>query len=79
MELPHIADFAVTKFGGRIFGEGVYVRVGAINCTCRRTIESGQNVQQGALSGTGLPYDGQHRTFADLERQILKEREFRFA
>jgi hypothetical protein len=36
-------------------------------------------VQQGTLSGTRLPDDGQHRSFGDLERQILKEHELGFA
>jgi len=79
MELPHISDFAVTKLGGGIFGERIHVGVGAVYGTRRGTIKSGEDVQQGTLSGTRLPDDRQHRSLADLERQILKEHEFCFA
>jgi hypothetical protein len=42
-------------------------------------IKGCEDVQQGTLSRTRLPYDRQHRSFVDLERQILKEHELRFA
>jgi hypothetical protein len=55
------------------------VGVGAVYGTRRGTIKSREDVQQGTLSGTRLPDDGQHRSFPDLERQILKEHELGFA
>jgi hypothetical protein len=79
MELPDIADFADTKFGGIILRERIHAEVRAIYRTRRRTIKRRQDVQQSTLSRTRLPDDGQHRSFADLERQILKEHELRFA
>ncbi len=79
MELPHIADFAVTKLSGGILGKRIHFSVGAVYGTRRGTIKGGEDVQQGTLPGTRLPYDRQHRSLADLERQILKEHEFCFA
>jgi hypothetical protein len=79
MELPDIADLAVTKLGGIILRKRIHVGVGAVYGTRRRTIKRRQDVQQSTLSRTGLPYDRQHRSFRDLERQILKEHELRFA
>jgi len=79
MELPHIADFAVTKLGGGILGERIHLSVGAVYGTRRGTIKRGEDVQQGTLAGARLPDDRQHRSLADLERQILKEHEFGFA
>jgi len=79
MELPHIADFAVTKLGGGVFGERIHLDVGAVYGTRRGTIKRGEDVQQGTLAGTRLPDDRQHRSLADLERQILKEHKFGFA
>ena len=79
MELPDVADLAVTKLSGVILRKSIYVGVGAVYGTAGRTIKRGQDVQQGAFSRTRLPYDGQHRSFVDLERQILKEHELRFA
>jgi hypothetical protein len=55
------------------------MEVCAVDSTRRRTIERRQDVQQGALSGTRLPDDRQHRSLLNLERQILKEHEFVFA
>jgi hypothetical protein len=55
------------------------VKVRAEYCTRRRPIKRRKDVQQGALSGTRLSDDRQHRSLLDLERQILKEREFVFA
>ncbi len=79
MKLPDVADFAVTKFGRIILGKGIHVRVCAVYGTGGGAIKSGQNVQQSTLPGTRLPYNGQHRTPIDLERQVLKEHEFSFA
>ncbi len=79
MELPYIADIAVTKLGSVILGERIHLRVRAVYGTRRRTIKRRQDVQQGTLSGTRLPNDRQHRSLLDLERQILKEHEFVFA
>jgi len=79
MKLPHIADLAVTKLGGGIFGERIHAEVRAIYRTRRWPIQRPQDVQQSALSGARLPDDGQHRPFGDIERQILKEHEFGFA
>ena len=79
MELPDVADLAVTKLGGVILGKRIHVGVGAVYGTGRGTIKRGKDVQQSTLSCARLPYDGQHRPFVDLERQILKEHELRFA
>ena len=79
MELPDVADLAVAKLGGIILGKRIHVRVGAVYGTGRRTIKSGEDVQQGTLARARLPDDGQHRSLCDLERQILKEHEFGFA
>jgi hypothetical protein len=79
MKLPHVADLAVTKFGGVILGKRIHAGVRAIYRTRGRTIKRPQDMQQGALSRARLPYDGQHRAFRDLKRQILKEHEFGFA
>src|ERR1700691_6584259 len=79
MELPHVADFAVTKFGGVIVRECVHLRVCAVYGTDGWTIKRTQNVQQGTLPRTRLPHDRQHWSLADFERQILKEHELRFA
>ena len=79
MELPHVADLAVTELGGIVLGERIHLRVGAVYGTRRGTIKSREDVQQGTLSGTRLPDDGKHRSLGDLERQILKEHELRFA
>jgi hypothetical protein len=79
MELPDVADLAVTKLGGVILGKRIHVRVGAVYGTSGGTIKGREDVQQGTLSRTRLSHDGQHRSFVDLERQILKEHELRFA
>ena len=79
MELPHVADLAVTELGSVVFGKRIHVRIGAVYGTRRGTIKGREDVQQGTLSGTRLPDDGQHRSFPDLERQILKEHELGFA
>ncbi len=79
MELPHVADLAVTELGGIVLGKRIHVRVGAVYGTRRGTIKGCEDVQQGTLSGTRLTDDGQHRSFPDLERQILKEHELGFA
>ncbi len=79
MELPDVADFAVTKLGGVIFGKRIHVGVGAVYGTSRGTIKRREDVQQGTLSRTRLSHDRQHRSFADLKGQILKEHQLRFA
>lgn len=79
MELPDVADLAVTKLGGVVLGKRIHVGVGAVYGTGRRTIKRRQDVQQGTLSGTRLPHDRQHGSFVDMETQILKEHEFGFA
>ena len=79
MELPYIADLAVTKLGGVILRKRIHVQVRAIYGTSRRTIKRRQDVQQGALSRTRLSDDGEHSPFTHLERQILKEHQLRFA
>ena len=79
MELPDVADFAVTKLGGGVVRKRIHVGVGAVYGTRGGTIKRREDVQQGTLSGTRLPHDGQHRSFPDLERQILKEHELGFA
>jgi hypothetical protein len=79
VELPDVADLAVTKFGGGVLGKRTHLGIRAVYGTRRGTIKSGHDVQQGALSSTRLPYDGEHRPFIDLERQILKEHELGFA
>ncbi len=79
VELPHIADFAVTKLGRGILGKRIHVKVCAVYGTRRRTIKRGQDVQQRTLSRTRLANDRQHRSLGDLKRQILKEHELIFA
>ena len=79
MELPHVADLAVTKLGGVIVGKRIHLGVGAVYGTSRGTIKGSEDVQQGTLSCTRLSNDRQHRSFGDLERQILKEHKLRFA
>ena len=79
MELPYVADLAVTKIGGVIFRERIHAEVRAVYRTRGRTIQRPQDMQQSALSRTRLPHDGEHRSLRDLERQILKEHEFGFA
>ncbi len=79
MELPDVADFAVTKLGGVILRERIHEGVCAIYRTRRRTIQRPEDVQQGTLSRTRLPHDREHRSLGDLEREILKEHEICFA
>ena len=79
VELPHIADFAITKVGGGVFGQRMHLGICAVYGTRRRPIKSRQDVQQGAFSGTRLAHDGQHLALAYLKRKIFKEHEFRFA
>ncbi len=76
VKLPHIADFAVTKFSCGILGKRIHLGICAVYGTRGGTIKSGKDVQQGTLAGSGLPDDREHRAFLDLERQILKEHEF---
>ena len=79
MELPDVADFAVTKLGGVVLRERIHAGVCAIYRTRRRTIKCPEDVQQGTLSRTRLPHDGEHRSLCDLKRQILKEHKIGFA
>ena len=79
MELPYIADLSITKLGSVILGKRIHVGVGAVYGTGSGTIKRREDVQQGTLSRTGLTDDRQHRSLADLKRQILKEHQLRFA
>ncbi len=79
MELPDVADLAITKLGGVILRERIHLGVGAVYGTGRGTIKRREDVQQGTLSGTRLSDDRQHRSLADLKRQILKEHEIGLA
>jgi len=79
MELPYVADLSVTKLGSVILGKRIHVGVGAVYGTSSGTIKRGEDVQQGTLSRTRLSHDRQHRSLADLKRQILKEHKLRFA
>ena len=79
VELPHITDFAITKFGGVVFGKRMHLGICAVYGTRRRPIESGQDVQQGAFPSARLTHDGQQLALTHLKRKIFKEHEFRFA
>jgi acyl-CoA thioesterase-1 len=45
VELPHIADFAVTELGGCIFRKRVHLGICAVYGTAGRTIKSPEDVQ----------------------------------
>jgi len=79
VKLPDVADLAIAKLSGFILRKRIHLGVGAVYGTSRRTIKSGEDVQQGTLSRARLPDDSQHRSFSNLKRQILKEHELRFA
>ena len=79
VELPHVADFAVAKVGGCVLRKRVHLGIGAVYGTSGRAIKGSEDMQQGALSRTRLPHNGEHFALPDLERQILKEHEIGFA
>ena len=73
VKLPHEANFAVTKFGCRIFRQRAETEVGEVYLTSRRPIKSSEQVKQGTFSGTRFTNNGQHLPFLYLEGQIVKE------
>src|SRR5579864_373328 len=57
VELPHKADFAVTKLGGGALRKRAQSQVGEVYVTRGSPIKSAHDVQQGTLSRTRLAHD----------------------